>query len=133
MKNKYQIILLSLFAFTSCYDTSPDYAQKDIEAAVKSWILKYAKYPQSYKPESWSQYDYGVTVSKGKKVLGEDNYSIRHKHTLRNKDSVLTEFEAYFIVENNLEVNVIEMERSRSIGGSYPPKIKIWMSYLVAN
>jgi hypothetical protein len=126
MKLKKQIFLLTLVGIIACQDTSPDYQQEDIEKAVKSWILKYAKYPQSYKPQSWSQFDFGVTVLKGKKVIGEDSYSIHHRHSLRNKDSVLIEFEAYFIVENDLDVNVIEKERSLSIGGAHPPKTSIW-------
>lgn len=97
------------------------------ENEIKKWIKNHALYPDSYEPKSFSEFSQSYGSRNGDKIPNSDNYVIKHIHQLLNTDSMIETFSGYFILENNFDVNIIEIERSTSIGGAYPPKTKIWL------
>jgi hypothetical protein len=103
-------------------------AQAKTEEGVKSWIKKYALYPDSYKPLSFEEYTESYTSRSGEKVPGTENYIIKHTHQILDKDSNLATFSGYFFLDQDYSVNLIEVERSSALGGGFPPETRIWTS-----
>ena len=96
------------------------------EIAVTNWIKKNAKYPESYDPGLFSEYSESATLRHDEKVPDSENYSIKHIHRMLDKDSNLTSFSGYFILEHDYFVSMIESVRSSAVGGAFPPKTEIW-------
>lgn len=103
-----------------------DKTYKKAQTGVSDWIKKNAVYPDSYESISFSEFSQNHRSIKGDKILGSENYVIKHTHKAFNKDSNLVTFSGYFILENDFEVNIIEIERSNSVGGSFPPQTQVW-------
>ena len=85
-------------------------------------------YPKSYESISFSEFSQSYNSRNGDKIPDSDNYVIKHTHKLLNKDSVMETFSGYFILENDFDVNIIEIERSNSIGGAFPSQTHIWIN-----
>ena len=94
--------------------------------AVSNWIKKHALYPNSYESVAFSEYSESVGTRNDEKNPNTENYVIKHTHKILDKDSNLTTFSGYFILEYNYSVNIIETVRSNSIVGSYPPQTQVW-------
>ena len=101
--------------------------QENAKNQVSNWIKNHAKYPESYEPISFSEFGEFTTMRKNKEVPNSKTFIIKHTHKILNIDSTLETFSGYFILNNDFQVNIIEVERSKSIGGAIPPLTKIWM------
>ncbi|MFT5971137.1 MAG: hypothetical protein ACI8ZO_001656 [Flavobacteriales bacterium] len=96
------------------------------QAGVSDWINKHALYPDSYKSISFGQFSESVSKRHDEKISGTEKYVIKHTHKIFDKDSNSVTFSGYFILENDFDVNIIEVERSNSIGGAFPPQTQVW-------
>jgi len=96
------------------------------QRAVTNWIRKYAQYPESYEPVSFSGYSESVSKRKDKKLPDTETYVIKHTHNLLDRDSNMSTFTGYFIMGHDYSVNIIEIERSNSFGGAFPSRTQIW-------
>lgn len=94
--------------------------------AVTTWIKKYALYPDSYESVSFSEYSESVTKRHDEEIPNSRNYVIKHTHKLLDKDRNMTTFTGYFILEHDYSINRIEIQRSNSSGGAFPPQTQIW-------
>jgi len=103
-------------------------SNKNAQKGVIEWIKKHALYPASYESISFSEFSQSHSSRSGEKIPGSENYLIKHTHKTLDKDSNLMTFSGYFILENDFDVNIIEVNRSNSFGGAFPPKTEIWMS-----
>ncbi len=108
----------------------PEYQDQINKAktGVSNWIQKFALYPDSYEPISFSEYAESYTSDDGKKVPNSDNYIIKHSHRIRNKDSNMVIYTGYFLMEYDYFISIIETERSKATGKAFPPKTEIWMN-----
>ena len=127
------IYLILLLTITGCINVlSPEEKQQyqerytNAQTGISDWIKKRALYPDSYESISFSEFSESVSKRHGEKILGSEKYVIKHTHKILDKDSNLITFSGYFILENNFEVNIIEVERSNSIGGAFPPQTQVW-------
>lgn len=93
---------------------------------VENWIKKHALYPDSYQSISFSEFTQFQGELSGEVVLGSEAYRIKHTHKLRDVDSNIVSFSAYFLLDNNFDVNIIEKERNSTAGLAFPPKTEIW-------
>lgn len=100
--------------------------RENTEKAVSEWIKKYAKFPDSYEPLSFSDYEESYSSNDKGKIPNSENYKIRHSHKILTKDSVLETYTGYFILEYDYFVSAIENKKSNMIGGAFPPKTEIW-------
>jgi len=128
------LALLTLLTAVSCGHQVSEEDQKKFQATfrnitegVSGWITKHALYPESYEPISFSEFSQSGSIRHGEKIPGSEKYVIRHEHKILDKDSNLVTFSGYFILENDFDVNIIEVERSNSIGGAFPPQTQVWM------
>ncbi len=103
-----------------------DKTHKKVQKGVSDWIKKYAIYPDSYESISFSEFSQSHSSINGEKIPGSESYVIKHTHKAFNKDSNLVTFSGYFILENDFEVNIIEIKRSNSVSGAFPPRTQIW-------
>jgi len=97
-----------------------------VQSGVSDWIKKHALYPDSYESISFGEFSESVSIRHDEKIPNTENYVIKHIHKILDKDSNLTTFSGYFILEYDYSVNIIETERSNSIGGAFPPHIQVW-------
>lgn len=136
-KNKKTMKLLTfllLLVILSCeQQPSPQNQQKyqdnfmKVQSEVSDWIKKHALYPDSYESVSFSEYSESFSKRHDEKIPNTENYVIKHTHTMLGKDSILSTFTGYFILEFDYSVSVIETERSNSFGGAFPPETQIWI------
>lgn len=94
---------------------------------VSKWIKEHALYPESYESVSFGEYSESFSKRVDEKIPNTETYIIKHTHKILDKDSNMTTFSGYFILEHDYSVNIIEAERSKSIGGAFPPQLQIWM------
>ncbi len=99
---------------------------ENVETGVSDWIKNHAQYPDSYKSISFSEFSQSVSKRHDEKIPAYEKYVIKHTHKILDKDSNLVTFSGYFILENDFDVNIIEIERSNSIGGAFPPQTQVW-------
>lgn len=128
------VLLLIFISLSSCQsylsaEQEKEYEKRNVAAqkAVTDWIKKYAKYPDSYEAVSFSDYSESFTSVNEKRIPESDSYVIKHSHKMLNKDSVLSTFSGYFIMEYDYFVSIIEKERSSATGKVFPPKTQVWM------
>ncbi|MBO0358001.1 hypothetical protein J0X19_08600 [Hymenobacter sp. BT186] len=98
------------------------------QKGISDWIKNNALYPNSYKPISFSKYSESYTAENDAKIPNTEIYVLKHIHNILDKDSNLTTFSGYFILEHDYSVNIIETTRSNSVGGAFPPETQIWMN-----
>ncbi len=96
------------------------------QSAVTKWIKEHAMYPESYYSVSFEEYSESWEKNGSVKVPNSECYKIKHSHKLLNKDSILETFDGYFIMDNNFVMNTIEIEKSNSFCGAFPPEIRVW-------
>ena len=103
-------------------------SKRKVQQAVADWIKKNAMYPGSYKPVSFEGH-FDSTVDSDDVPAGQPQYfSVMHTHKIRDRDSVMQVFNAYFLVESDYSVSWIDTLRTRFFtGGAFPPKTQIWM------
>jgi hypothetical protein len=99
-----------------------------VENGVSDWIQNHAKYPDSYKSISFSEFSESASKRHDTKIPGSEKYVIKHTHEILDRDSNLVTFSGYFILENDFDINIIEKERSNSIGGAFPPQTEVWIN-----
>jgi len=106
----------------------PEYQDKIkiAQSEVSKWIKRYALYPDSYEPISFSEYSETYSSRNNDKIPNSENYIIKHSHRLLNKDSNMVTFTGYFIMEYDYFVSIIEKERSNATGGAFPPLTEVW-------
>ncbi len=127
------LVYVSLLIIFSCGGQLTEEEKKEFEAAnknveieVSDWIKNHAQYPNSYKSVSYSEFSQSVAKRNDEKIPGSEKYVIKHSHNILDKDSNLVTFSGYFILENEFDVNIIELERSNLMGGAFPPQTEIW-------
>lgn len=101
-------------------------AYNNVQSGVSDWIKKYAMYPGSYQAISFGEFSQSVSKRHNKVIPNTERYIIKHTHNILDKDSNLTTFSGYFILEHDFDVNIIELERSKSMGGAFPPITQVW-------
>lgn len=127
------LIFFTLLTLFSCGFLMTEEKQKEFDetykkaqTGVSDWIKKNAIYPDSYESISFSEFSQSHRSIKGEKIPESENYVIKHTHKAFNKDSNLVTFSGYFILENDFDVNIIEIERSNSVSGAFPPRTQVW-------
>jgi hypothetical protein len=127
------LIILTILTIGSCgHRLSPEEEKQyqdnmnKVQNGVSNWIKKQALYPDSYESVSFVEYSESFSKRHDEKIPNTENYVIKHTHKILDKDSILTIFSGYFILEHDYSVNIIETERSNSIGGAFPPQIQVW-------
>jgi len=133
MKKPWLILSISFsFLFLGCTteEQKQEYREGKLntERGVSSWIIGQAYYPKSYKSISFSEFQPSFGASNGVKIPNSEDYVIKHTHNIRDKDSNLTEFTGYFILNNEFLVNSIELKRSNSRCCGFPPKTSVWLN-----
>jgi hypothetical protein len=102
--------------------------KKEIEKIIKEFILQYAQFPESYESIDFKDYIIHSTVdSKGTdKPQNGESYEITHRYRIKDKNGELREFSHFFILTNDLSINIIEFPRSKNLWVS-PPELEIWL------
>ena len=101
--------------------------QEKCEIAVKNYIEKYAKYPETYSPIEFSGYTEMCGERSGEKIKDDEDYIIFHMHTLKDLNGQTKTFAGYFYITYDFLVDIIEIEKSNSVK-TWPPETKIWTS-----
>jgi hypothetical protein len=127
------LMYLTILTVFSCSHQLTEEEQKEFEAThekvqtgVSDWIKNHALYSDSYESISFSGFSESVSKRHDEKIPGTEKYVIKHTHKIVDKDSNVVTFSGYFILENDFDVNIIELERSNSIGGAFPPQTQVW-------
>lgn len=97
-----------------------------VENGISNWIKRHALFPDSYESVSFGEYSESSINRHDEKIPNTEIYVMRHTHRILDKDSILRTFSGYFILEHDYSINIIETERSNSIGGAFPPQIQVW-------
>lgn len=125
------LLLLFLFACSNrmSEQEAKEYIErkKKAEFTVMNWIKEHAYYPESYLPQSFSNYTESHTENSGSPEPYTENYVIHHTHQILDKDSILQTFSGYFMIEYDYTVSMIEKERSNSISAGSELNLGIWM------
>jgi tetratricopeptide (TPR) repeat protein len=102
--------------------------QKRSEKAVDKFILKYAKYPDSYQSISYQDFHVMSIVdgSTGKRQKNSENPVIGHSYKLMNANGEIMEYYNTFKLTYDFKMNIIEGEESNTVS-SYPPDINKWI------
>jgi len=131
MKDLRYLVLLMFVGCISIQSPEEKSAQAEryqkSQESVTNWIKYNALYPESYKSVSFSEYSESISYRFGAPIQGTTNYFLRHVHEILDKDSVVKTFSGYFILEDNYSVNIIETQKSNSLGGAFPPRVNIWL------
>jgi len=87
-----------------------------LEVAIKSFILKYALYPQIYLPVSFDLF------------LNNETYlGIRHTYIIKNNAGITDTVKNFFVTNSKNEIQEIA-EKVTYTEASYPPKINDWLT-----
>ncbi|MCC5916523.1 MAG: hypothetical protein JJU02_04260 [Cryomorphaceae bacterium] len=101
--------------------------QDQVEDSLSSWIRHFALYPESYRAISFSEFSPTISTIKGVPVPESEVYIIKHQHEILDIDSNLQVFSGYFLLNYQFDVTLIEINRSQSLGGAFPPRTEVWM------
>ncbi len=112
---------LTLFADELAEEDKAMNRRPDVEKSVALFIREYSSYPTSYKPISFPYF------SIGSDNRGLSNFNIRHHYEIKNNHGQTVNIVSAFILDPNLNINVIEPDSSRFIS-SYPPRLKDWFT-----
>ncbi len=120
---------LILIGCTFNFESGSKFNDKEerLKTELSNWIKKYALYPDSYESVSFSGFTHMIQIIDGDTLFDTEKYKIQHVHKLLDRDSIMTTFEGFFVLNYDFSVNMIETERNLSIGGAYPPEINEWI------
>ena len=97
------------------------------QESISNWIKYNAQYPESYKSISFGEYSESISKRSGEPIAGTENYFLHHVHEILDKNGVMQTFSGYFILEDDFSVNIIETQKSNSLGGAFPPRVDAWL------
>lgn len=92
----------------------------EIEKKISSFIKKYSKYPQTYKPISF------LSFSIGSQSDGSYTFNTRHKYEINNNKGLKEKIISAFVFDSALNIQAIEKDSSLIISAQ-PPKIEDWL------
>ena len=102
--------------------------QLKVEELIESFIMRYSEHPKTYVSKEFYGYHVysvhnGMTLEKEK---GSEVYSIGHRFNIKNKAGETGEFTAWFKVDSDFTIVLIEPEKSGTVS-VYPPQLKWWL------
>lgn len=102
--------------------------KKQTENAIQSFILDYAKFPESYKSISFDRFHLLTTIDPKTAKTDEKTkmYVIGHHYQLKDSLGVVVECFNTFKLNSEFMINVIEAEESDTYS-SFPPRINEWL------
>lgn len=99
----------------------------NVTKAIEVYIQKYAKYPETYRSISFSDFTVRKTIGTGNpnrdKITG---YTIRHKYSLKDKSENTFEIEHYFKLNEKFDITMIEEELSGTHFEMPPVTLSDW-------
>lgn len=103
--------------------------QVKVEELIESFIMHYSEHPKTYlSKEFYGYHVYSVhnevTLEKEK---GSEVYSIGHRFNIKNKAGETGEFTAWFKVDSDFTIVIIEPEKSNRVS-VYPPQLDWWLN-----
>src|SRR5687768_15255186 len=87
-----------------------------LEVAIKSFILKYASYPDSYNPVSFSLF-----------IYNDSHLKIYHTYIIKNNFAITDTIQEWFVTDPNHNIQEISEENTGTISTTFA-KINDWLS-----
>lgn len=93
--------------------------KKDAQEAIRTFILKNARFPQSYSPQGFSGFRYSYQRL-------NTTYELRHGYSLQQNNGNNVTTQHYFVLDRHFRIVLIESIRSNKMLG-YPPETGEWL------
>lgn len=112
--------------FTGLHQEELKGRQSIVEDSIRSFILKNARYPNTYKSKKFQAYKVFEEEALEEYPNFRVIYEIQHFYTLMNSKGKLEEVSSWFVLTADLQVNLIDEERSFRFA-DFEPDVGAWL------
>lgn len=98
-----------------------------VELSVKEFILNYSKYPDTYQPLSFEDFQSVESYNITEKKQEPSAHVIKHIYTIKDNQGNIVNSTLMFILNSQLRIEIIE-EEIMDIFESNPPDIQGWLN-----
>ena len=126
------LVFLSLLLWSCGHRLTPEEISKlnadelRCQTAIKQWITAHAVHPESYEPIVFDQFSMGRTLNGDTPVPGSETYTMHHAHQMLTNTGNPVSFDAYFLLDNEFHVGIIQVGRMSAADVGTYPDWKVW-------